>query len=377
MTITQSGTFAFNLWGNGPDLPSTCGSASPRRDVAYVLCIDRQMDVSLQAALDTVNQQVTLSLRSTCEDSGTELACKHVTSGVAKLEYVPLQPGTYFVIVEGYVPTTGALYVTIKEPPPRLYGVNSCESAESNLPITQAMSLPATPAVLGFVPMVSGNEDLAPSCTPPAWFQYAGNKVTVAPVVFDQDVLLTVMHTSNGLSKRTAWSLTEDCDSDLEELFCDPGSVNSIRPIAVPAGSYYFHVAGNQLPEYVVVEPMPPPSTHTTCATALPIANPLNDNEDSRLVASESRWYTFLAPYSGLFVGVYTVKPWVASVGSYRWKLFASCSDTVPIADVTITSGNDNALQATGSPPGTRFYLQLVTATPGLRPGFVVKFWPF
>jgi hypothetical protein len=223
--------------------------------------------------------------------------------------------------------------------------------------------------------MNDASQASGPSCMPARWLQYGSNRVAVAPVVFDEDVQLTVMHMSDGTIKRTAWSITDQCSPGLDELYCHPGSGLGIRTLQVSAGSHFFHVAGTLLPSYVIVEPVPPAATHTTCASARPISAPLGGFEDDRVVDTQSRWYTFQSPYAGLFVSVYTVWPWVPSVGTYHWRLFSTCTDTVPIAETTFGAGGDRALQASGNPPGTRFYLQLVTATPGLKPGFIVKQW--
>lgn len=98
----EGGVIMFDTRGDPTTGEASCGGGSPQAVVAITIA-ERS---SLEASIIASNYDTVIHLRSVCDDPATELACDDDTfaPGVEDSQIIvsPLDPGTYFLILDGY-----------------------------------------------------------------------------------------------------------------------------------------------------------------------------------------------------------------------------------------------------------------------------------
>lgn len=198
------------------DHPVSCGFNYP--DLVYEFTLDEISDVELTATSGF--NYLPMSVSTTCGDEDTELRCSY--SAPSRQHLYSLDPGTYYVIVEGSDEFDFSLDVDFGLPSQPPEG-DLCDSA---------VDVSAGGSILGTL----GNrqDDVAISCG----FAQAD---TVYSFVLDAPKDVTVRVTGDGGEWMTM-ALQAACGETASESACRFGNPAVMRVRELPAGTYYLVV---------------------------------------------------------------------------------------------------------------------------------------
>jgi hypothetical protein len=111
--ITASGTYSFTMTGQTHDYTLPCAPNYPgQRDVVFEICNANAGPITLSAGGPT-GAVYTIGLGSTCGASDQTCGFDNGTP-----VGVTVQPGVYYVVIEGYQDGAGTLNVTLPPPSP-------------------------------------------------------------------------------------------------------------------------------------------------------------------------------------------------------------------------------------------------------------------
>ena len=95
---------------------ATCGGGARGPEQVVVLTLDERSDVSL--VIENNDYDTVLFVRRVCDDAATELACNDDANGVASALSLPaLEPGDYFVVLDGYDRSAGGADLVVQVSP--------------------------------------------------------------------------------------------------------------------------------------------------------------------------------------------------------------------------------------------------------------------
>lgn len=214
----------------------SCGFNYP--DLVYTFTIDAISDVDLTATSGF--NYIPMSVSTTCGDEDTEVRCSY--SAPSHQHLYSIDPGTYYVIVEGsdeFDFTLDVDFLPPSQPPPG----DLCDSA---VDVSAGGTFEGT--------LVDRQDDVEISCG----FAQAD---TVFALTLDAEKDVTLRATGDGGEWMTV-ALQATCGDRGTEEGCRYGNPAAMRVRAVPAGTYYVVVESfaptNFELEVTLQDPVPP-----------------------------------------------------------------------------------------------------------------------
>ena len=289
-TATGTTVGAFNDTAGSP---LTCSANSARNpEVFYTLTLTQSQDVTVTVVTPTgSNLSPAFSLTNTCGVGGAmnQRGCRTGAGSTFTTRSVPA--GTYFIVVDGNDPVTGAftLNVTLAPPTPALMN-DTCATPTTLVPNVSQM-----------VDANAGARDYMFSCAGGT----GGDVVYQFTTTMPQKVTLTA--TGMGGADAVLSLRAAPCDTSTNEVACVDNQVSAPEVITVvnlPAGTYYvvlaaFSQSSGQFGLALVLDAPTLPPPNETCATPATLVPNVSQAIDLGAAASD---YT-LACSNGGFGG--------------------------------------------------------------------------
>lgn len=241
LDVSAGGFFEISTVGRTHDYPTTCFLGSPR-DVVLTFTLSEPRSVTIEAESDV--SSVGLSLRSTCADMASEIACR--SGFVASLRRRRLETGTYYLVVSGNGATPIGLDVRFDEP----LGPAANDTCDGALDVGSGGMLGGS--------FVETRDDLTTSCG------FAGQPDLV--YVLNTSEEHNVRVTARAGTERLTWALRTSCSDASTDLRCIQAGPADGTVYQVPAGTYYLVVEGPSTREVdfdlnvELLPPSPPPA---------------------------------------------------------------------------------------------------------------------
>lgn len=266
LDVSEGGFFALTTAGANPDYPSSCMGAGGL-DLVAVFTLTEPRSVDIEAEGDFL--AVAVSLRTTCNDGGTEIGCHF--GFPAKLQRRSLDPGTYFLHVASPIASDIALFVEFGDPLPP----EPNDTCESPTDVSHGGTFTGSTVDVG--------DETALACG----VSGAGEVFYTFVTTEERDVVVTAQSRTG---ESMGWALRSDCADAASDLRCAYGAPATGRIHQLPPGRYFLVVEG---PSWTAVEftvqvqflDPTPPAPGDTCDDPLEI--PLNTPFTGTLVDKE------------------------------------------------------------------------------------------
>ncbi|MBI5491003.1 MAG: putative metal-binding motif-containing protein [Deltaproteobacteria bacterium] len=222
--ISGGGLFVGTLADTYRDYPPSCSTLS-LSDVVYSFTTTEAQDVTVEVTPVGSSTTYVAALRTTCNDAGTEIACR--SGNPARFTRRSVAAGTYYVVVSG--PTTAPgnqflLQLTLAPPTP----------VPPNDLCLGAIDVSAGGSFVGSTSACS--DDYVPTCgTAAAYPDIVYNLTLTSP--HDVSLALTSSSSLNYLDLRSG-----ACGTGSTSLRCASGAAPTSFNRNVPAGSYWVLV---------------------------------------------------------------------------------------------------------------------------------------
>ncbi|HJL19259.1 MAG TPA: putative metal-binding motif-containing protein [Sandaracinaceae bacterium LLY-WYZ-13_1] len=277
LDVSEGGFYALDTDGAAPDYSVSCRS-SATRDMVTTFTLTEARSVTIEAEGDFFS--VALSLRTTCTDGSSELACESGFPGVIRRR--SLEPGTYFVVVAAS--STGEIGLDVSfgepiEPPPN----DTCASP---------VDVSAGGTFMGSFVEVA--DDLDTECSVGS----APDLVYELSTSATQDVQISATSVSGA---SLSYSVRSTCADDASEVRCAYGDPATGTIHELPAGTYYVVVEGPSFRDedftldVQILDPTPP-ADGDTCdnpielTSGTPATGMLVDKENDEAVSCGFRY---------------------------------------------------------------------------------------
>lgn len=340
LDVSAGGFFMLDTTGATSDYAIDCGFTGAK-DLVATFTLTEPRSVTIEGEGDFFT--VALSLRGTCTDASSELACESGFPG--RIRTRSLDAGTYFVIVSASSPGPIGLTVTYAAPIPPATN-DTCASP---------IDVSAGGSFMGS--MVDVGDELTTSCG----FGGAPDLVYTFTTATEQDVQISARSiTGESLS----WSVRTACSDASSELRCTYGSPAAGRIHQLAAGTYFLVVEG---PSWADVDftlmvdflAPTPPAPGDTCADPLPLTlgtlttGTLLDKEDDIDVSCGFYYRDAVHTFTLDSDSDVTVQLGTGSYGNFALR--SVCDDDA--TELRCTSGNPARSRVRNVPAGTYYVI--------------------
>jgi hypothetical protein len=342
--VSAGGTFRLTTSGATANYAMSCQSILTR-DLVAVLTLEEERSVTIQAEYVGTFGYPALSLRTTCDDRATELACED--GAPAELRRRSLGPGTYFIVIG--VPTTGMFDLRVELGEPVEPAAN--DTCASPIDVSAGGTFEGS--------FVEVADDLTTTCG----FSGSPDLVYTFTTTEETNVRVTAQ-TMSGY--QLAVSVRDDCADGSMQRRCAYGGPASTVAHQLPPGDYFIVVEGPTSPQVdftldVVFEPSSPPAAGDSCATAIPltlgtsVTGNLLDKEDDLELTCGFRYrdavYSFeLTETSDVLID-YDAGTW-ANAAVRR-----TCADGAAVSQIRCSSGDPVSQRIRGLAAGVYFVI--------------------
>ncbi len=337
--VSAGGRFFISNEGAMADYGLSC--AGTRRDVVLTFTTTEEHDVSIRADGAGVTA---VSLRTTCDDTVSELECESGFPGQARVRSLPA--GTYFAIVSDS--GVGEIEVQVDFLPPTDPPTNqTCASPED---ITGGGTFMGS--------FLDVSDDLMMSCG----FSGQADLVYSFTTTETQDVRVNLV---SDTSDTMNFAIRSTCSDDASTLRCSRGAPAGSTVHELPAGSYYLIIEGPSFREVdytldVEFLAPTPAAEGDVCASAIPLTlgtmelGTLSDKEDD--IDVSCGFYYRDAVYSFTTTSRQDVTVTVDGGGTYMYvAVQGTCGDDS--TQLRCTSGNPSRARLRDLAPGTYYVI--------------------
>lgn len=361
LDVSAGGFFELNSTGASPDYELDCAPPG-RRDMVLTFTLTESQDVAIRAEGRSTTY---VGLRTTCDDSDTELECAGGFPGQVAAR--ALEPGTYFVIVADIGGDLGVEVVFSEPTPPP-----PNETCASPTDVSEGGTFEAT--------FIDVDDDVRTSCGS----SRAPDLVYSFTTTETQDVRLALVGAG---PDSLAIGVSSTCGMD--DLRCARGAPAGTRLYSLPAGTYFITVEGSASREAdfsLTVEFLDPTDAPAgdTCEGAEPLVpgveamGTLADKQDD--IETSCGFFFRDAVHSFTLTEPADVTL-TADTGSFTYmSLRTTCDDEA--SEIRCTSGNPSRTRVRNLAAGTYFVvvessrgsgytLNLETTTPPTVPTMV------
>lgn len=250
LDVSAGGFFELNTDGASPDY--TLGCRSTTRDLVATFTLAEARSVTIEAEGDFFT--VAASLRTTCEDRTTEIACESGFPGLIRRR--SLDAGTYFIVVAAS--STGTIGLDVEFGPPI--------PPSANQTCATAIDVSAGGRFNGSFVEVS-DDVMMTGCG----FTGSPDLVYTFTTTAEQDVTISAQATTG---ESVSYAVRSACDMASTQVRCDYGNPAAGVLHQLPAGTYFIIVEG---PTFRAVDftldvaygPPTPPAPGDTCTNAI------------------------------------------------------------------------------------------------------------
>ncbi len=258
-----------SLAGNTTSSGECGGTTGP--DLVYTFTLNSPQNLTAQVTPGDQKFNPVLYLRKVCDGDGTELACDEKGAGMPALVDLVLQPGSYFLWVDGYFGTKGPFTLDLTlAAPPAAPANGTCQTAETLVFTNGGATVKgdlrnAKDGALGSCGKAGGGD---------AVYSFTTNKTYTLVVDVKAD--------PSTPNYRPVVYVRKVCQSGqmADELACDDASFSksvSVEVSILPAGTYWIWVdslnAGGKFDLTVTLKDPPPIVGKCMNAPALSFAN--------------------------------------------------------------------------------------------------------